>query len=305
MTAALLFFWLFLLGGMTTPGCSAPSNTAPMEPSTDRPYALESPAAAFALPNRLDEISGLTVYDDTHLAALQDEDGKMYLIEMATGEVVRDVTFAKDGDYEGIERVGDRIWALRSDGSLYEIDEWEGDKGDSKRHKTDLSERYDTEGLAYDAAHHRLLIACKEYAGKNRAGQKTIYAFDLEEEELLEEPVFSIEVEALDAFLGDAGLNNAVRRLTRPVAEVGAFKPSALAIHPVTQQIYVISSVRKVLVVLESDGTLAAVWPLPPDRFAQPEGLAFLPNGDLFISNEAAGGTATLLRFTYHPKDNF
>ena len=63
-----------------------------------------------------------------------------------------------------------------------------------------------------------------------------------------------------------------------------------------------LSSVRKALVLLDpADGTLLDVWPLPDDLFRQPEGLAFLPNGDLYISSEGSGGKAMLARFSYQP----
>ena len=52
---------------------------------------------------------------------------------------------------------------------------------------------YDTEGLAYDAANHRLLIACKEFPGKDLKGYKAIYAFDLKQKRLLPEPTFKID----------------------------------------------------------------------------------------------------------------
>lgn len=266
------------------------------------PYTFDAPARVFELPDELDEISGLTVYDDAHLAAVQDEDGQFYLLSIETGEVVRVVKFGKDGDYEGIERVGDRLWVLESDGTLYEVDAEAGDEADARRHKTALSSRYDTEGLVYDAAQHRLLIACKEYPGKKRKGQKTIYAFDLEKQDLLDNPVFSISTDAVEAYLEDHALNDAVRDGLEPVADAGRFKPSALAVHPQTQHLYVLSSVRKALIVLDAEGSLVAVTSLPASLFAQPEGMAFLPDGDLFISSEARGGTATLLRFAYRPQ---
>jgi hypothetical protein len=36
---------------------------------------------------------------------------------------------------------------------------------------------------------------------------------------------------------------------------------------------------------------------LPAALYPQPEGIAFLPDGTLFISNEGPSGAATLLRF--------
>jgi hypothetical protein len=57
--------------------------------------------------------------------------------------------------------------------------------------------------------------------------------------------------------------------------------------------------VTKAVVVLAASGALLAVHLLPEALFKQPEGIAFLADGDLFISNEGGGGQGTLLRFTY------
>ena len=51
---------------------------------------------------------------------------------------------------------------------------------------------------------------------------------------------------------------------------------------------------------MNQEGTLEAIWQLPEDLFPQPEGIAFLPDGDLFISNEGRGGKANILRFNYN-----
>ena len=55
------------------------------------------------------------------------------------------------------------------------------------------------------------------------------------------------------------------------------------------------------VVVLDADGTVVDVWDLSPAGLEQPEGLAFLPNGDALVSSEGTDGPAVILRFTYRP----
>lgn len=267
------------------------------------PYRFDQPAAQFELPSSLHEISGLTVLDDRHLGAVQDEQANLYVIDLETGEVVGSEDFGKDDDYEGLERVGSRVYALRSDGTLFEIEDWTAPKRDARKLDTDLSSRYDTEGLAYDAANHRLLIACKEYAGKNLKRQRAIYAYDLEAGHLLPDPVFTISLGALERYRPPTdALSEGLRKLAAPLADLEGFKPSALAFHPITGHLYVLSSVMKAVVVLDATGDLFAVHPLPEALFKQPEGITFLADGDLFISNEGGEGNGTLLRFSYQPE---
>ncbi len=285
-------------GTLQTNAAPASTDSLAMPP----PYAFDRPDTVFRLPNRLREISGLTVLDENTLGAVQDEKGRLYLINMHTGDVEDDSRFDKDGDYEDLARVGESVFVLRSNGTLHEITNWRAKKLESTKHKTKLSEKHDTEGLVYDAANNRLLIACKEFAGKGRKNQKAIYAFDLAQQALIEEPVFTIDLAAFTKRAGsEGGPNDAVRRALGPAFDLSGFKPSALDLHPITGRLYVLSSVRKAIVVLNPNGELEDVWLLPDKLFRQPESLAFLPNGDLFIASEGNGKKATLMRFTYRP----
>jgi hypothetical protein len=112
-----------------------------------------------------------------------------------------------------------------------------------------------------------------------------VYAFDYRQMKYVDSPVFHIDAKQIEKKLGD--------KMTK-------FKPSAGAINPKTGDIFLISSVNKILVIVENDGKVKDVFPIDPKLFKQPEGLTFTPKGDLLISNESAGiGPATILLFKY------
>ena len=80
------------------------------------------------------------------------------------------------------------------------------------------------------------------------------------------------------------------------------FEPSAAAIHPVNKRLYILSSAGQLLVITDTRGQVAEAYDLNPDLFPQAEGIAFAPNGDMYISNEGKSGAPTLLRFSYLQK---
>lgn len=248
-------------------------------PADGVPYRLDVPDVVYRLPAELKEISGLTILPSGRLGAVQDETGAIYEVDPATGQITSEQPFAGKGDYEGVELTPDAVWVLRSDGDLYRVSRTDSGLVESRKIETDLASRNDTEGLAYDAAGGRLLIACKEDPGGDRRDVRTIYAFDLATETLGLRPVAVLDREAIDA--GDL-----------------AFKPSALAVEPQTGRLYVLSSVRKALAVLNPDGTLLTVVPLSSSLFPQPEGIAFAADGTLFIASEGPAGPGTILRFS-------
>jgi len=265
-------------------------------------YAFKHPDRVYELPKSLAEISGLTLLNDLHLGAIDDESSQLFVIDLRTGKVTdrRKMGGGRKLDYEAVERVGDTIYVLSSAGTIYEIRDWKNNKRITARHETGLYSRHDNEGLAYDAINHRLLIACKEYPGKEMKGYKTIYAFDLEQKRLLPEPVFKIDLAQVEV-VANGGVS---KKKKKPWwKHTKQIKPAALAVHPLTGELFIISSAKRRMIVLNSDGTLATAYKLPKKYFVQAEGMVFLPNGDLFISNERADReAATLLRFNYKPE---
>ena len=79
------------------------------------------------------------------------------------------------------------------------------------------------------------------------------------------------------------------------------FEPSAAAIHPISKRLYILSSAGQLLVITDTRGQVLEAYDLNPDVFPQAEGIAFAPNGDMYITNEGKFGPPTLLRFAYLP----
>ncbi|HLT46416.1 MAG TPA: SdiA-regulated domain-containing protein [Rubricoccaceae bacterium] len=256
-------------------GTAARDGTA----STSASYAFDQPVAVFTLPEELREISALTVLDERHLGAVQDEEGALFVLDVETGEVVTVVPFGPAGDYEGVELAAGRLFVLRSDGALLELEGWEGGPSRVQTYALDLPTDCDAEGLGYDGAAGSLLIACKEDGGVGVNGQKAIFALHLDDWALGRQPAYVLDARGVN---GDREV-----------------KPSAVAVHPVTGQVAVLSSTLPVLVALAPGGAVAHAWDLSAAGFEQPEGLAFLPNGDLFIASEGDDGPPLLKRFEY------
>ena len=260
--------------------------------SAARSYDYAAPKLIGDLPKELDEISGLSIAPGhrNELLAVQDEEGKIFRLNAKTGGLLWAITFWKDGDYEAIEAVGEDIWIAKSTGTLYHVTKAGAPDQHVEKYNTALNGENDVEGLAYDKDKQRLLLACKRDAkddGNDKNG-RYIYAFDLASKTLSEKPVFAIELEAVKNYLAACEKTTEHERLCEFFISRDEYDlaPSALAVHPLTGQLFLTSSVGKVLMVLNPDGTIDYMQRLNKKLFAQPEGLAFADDGTLFISSE-------------------
>lgn len=283
--------------------CAAPTPIA-APPAPAFPYDVNKPAATFVMPEKLVEISGLSLSaDGAHLLAIQDEDGFVFVIDKLKGAVVREFRFHKTGDYEAVEAVANTIYVAKSNGNLYRITDHEGEAPKTEKIETFLSKEDDVEGLAYDAKRERLLLACKGAdmtSGRGKAGQRAIYAFDLATQQLAQEPAYIIQEDAVAQFLGQMKEGKARQKLMDTFAKDGEdlrFNPSGLAIHPLTGHLYLLSSVGKTLMVLDEAGSILHIAKLNKKIHPQPEGICFDRDGTLFISNEGKDGQGNIHRF--------
>ncbi len=257
-------------------------------------YAIAAPDTRLSLPKELVEISGLTDVSNTEVACVQDELGVIFILELETGRILRQIPFGDPGDYEGLTRVGELFYVLRSDGVLFEISE--ATSPQPKIFSIELGLRTaDNEGLCADPFLPRLLVSSKSRPGKAEAERRmqALFEFDLTHRRLSEQPAVRLDLD--DVYDGHPKAREKKRGRFRVIPS--RFLPSSVAVHPRTGLIFMLSAVAGNLAVFDRTGKLLGQHPLERSLFPQPEGLTFLPNGELVISNEGGAGSATLLRF--------
>lgn len=305
MTTTILSLLLALFACAPEPSAEAPESMVLYSaPDYHFAYDLTEPEETWELPGKMDEISGLTLSPDgKHLIAIDDEDGELYFISKKSGKLKAEIDFWRDGDYEGVELVGnDRIFVVKSKGTLYEITNVAEDGQQTTVHQTFLSETNNVEGLAYDAPNNRLLLGCKGVAGKGNAFQqkKAVYAFDLATNTLQPDPVVLISQEAVQQYLELHPVMEEVEKITEffdPSGGEFSFSPSGIAIEPGTGNLFIVSSRGKMLMVTSPNGTIIHLQKLKKKLHRQPEGIVFDGN-TLYISNEAkSGDDAVVHRF--------
>jgi len=253
-------------------------------------YDLKNPQK-FIMGEALHEISGIVFLPgkDDSLYAIEDEDGRLYYFKAGESKTAY-TKFGKRGDYEDVTVIdgGRTFVVLRSDGSLYVFpagDIRRGEKLTNVQEYPNILPEGEYEGL-YGDADGTLYALCKNCKQDDQKDEVSVYKLlHGKDGRLSVTSHFTVDISNID-------LPKEQRR--------GKFRPSCLARHPITHEWYVISSVNKVLLVLNEQWKLKAAISLKPSLFKQPEGLAFDSRGNMYISNEGGDGDANVLLFKYN-----
>lgn len=264
-------------------------------------YDLSDPAERIVLPKILNEISGLVLIDTNRFACIQDEKGVVFIYNLKAEKITDEIRFAEDGDFEGIAKVEDDLYVLRSDGELFHVTDFLSDSFRVEQFTTGVPAD-NNEGLCYDSVESRLLIGCKSKIGEGKDYKdiRAVYEFDLKTNSLNPEPAFEFFIPELIAWADSAKVELPVKEKKSGDEAVMKFRMSAIAIHPVTGNLHLLSASDHMYFEFRRDGVPVHMEVMDDKKFNKPEGICFYRNGNMLITNEAQDKKPTLYLFNYN-----
>jgi uncharacterized protein YjiK len=280
------FAWVALMLGMINMACRPKTVKLKSPPH----YKFSNVVSHNLDLRKLREISGIA-WDSKHdvFLTISDASGKLYYLDRDGKLSTDEPVFGDAGDYEDVAILNEVTYILRSDGLITKfIKDSTGKTYGVEAGKINLSGTNDFETMYADPARKALVVICKNCISDD---DKSVSAFAFYPDSIGfdNKPIFTIDAEK-------------VKKLS-PVKTDIKLQPSAAAIHPVLQKLFILSSASHQLVITDLNGNVDSVYRLSPKLFPQPEGIAFTKNGDMYISNEARTGKPTLLKFPYLPDD--
>lgn len=203
--------------------------------------------------------------------AIKDEDGILYKIYLNREDVITKWRFDKKQDFEDIVLHDSVFYVLISNGNIVSIHFGEADSVITDKSKFEGGGKTvnEFEAMYYDDSLQQIVMLCKECDGD---GSKTVSAWGYN----ISTQVYSSLVYAID--MAPIAKNLGVDKLK--------LRPSAAAINPVTNELYILSSLSHLIVITDRKGKFIDLYELDPGIYTQPEGIAFTAEGDLMISNE-------------------
>lgn len=275
-----IFFFVFVCALLFGTGCKDKEALTPQGYHIGRPQRIE-------LGKTLNEISGICYNrEEGSLLAVSDSKEQVFELDVRKNKL-RDYTskvVPTDSDLEDLVKVNASLYLLLSRGEIMEIPEKAKDTAGVKTYPLNLGGTNDFETLYYDPTVNSLIVVCKNCAHEKGTGVRTAYRFDLKTKTFDSTEFYTISKDDVKAAAKNANAK---------------FDPSAAAIHPINKRLYILSSAGNLLVVTDTRGKVSEAYELNPDLFPQAEGIAFAPNGTMFIANEKKFSKATLLMFPY------
>jgi uncharacterized protein YjiK len=279
MKALFFLLTLFLLAG-----CWIQTEKVMEDYSLPKGYSLAS-VEKINLGKDLYEISGIA-WDKGKIMAIEDESAAIFQLDPETGKILQKQKFHKNQDIEDILIKNDTAWVLRSNGNIYQVSHFLSDTFQTLIVDFPQKQSRDLEAIASPTDEPVIWFFCKDCKWDAGSEQFSVFRFSIESMEFDKNPYHIIHNSALKEFLPEKW-------------EKIKMRPSAAAYHPMTQELYLISSSGKWLMTLDQNWNPTSFHLLNATLFKQPEGMTFDEQGNLYISNEGASGSANLLFFPY------
>jgi len=274
---ALVLFCLVCALTLCT-GCDISKNNSPHD------YDLEK-GDQRELGKVLNEISGISYNpSDSSLLAVSDSRKKIIRISVKKGKL-KDYTgdvVPPDQDLEDLVLLDSTLYLLSSKGLIYEVHGKAKDSTGVKSYLLASEGQNDFESLYYDPSVNSLVMLCKSCAVDKSRRQRSAYRFDLKTRSFDTSAFYTISTDDVKKLLKN---------------DEAKFDPSAAAVNPLNKRLYILSSAGNLLVIADTRGKAIEAYNLNPDKFPQAEGIAFAPNGEMYITNEGKYGKPTLQIF--------
>lgn len=226
------------------------------------------------LPFVLKEVSGISHVDDVRIACIQDEDGIIFIYDLAQKQITSEIKFGPKGDYESIRIIDSTAFVMESNGKIYKIINFESDTRQIESYQTKFAAFNDMESFDYNTVTNEFLTIPKENNLSKNRDHLIVYKLNPES--------FTVKNEV---FISLSFKDSAFKIKTPGFMKTG-FLASELTIHPQTGEVFILDSRVPQLLVLHSDGSPKKLYRLNPEDFQQPEGLSFDSQGNMYISNE-------------------
>ncbi len=247
-------------------------------------FDLANPSTVSSFPMGVASFTDVTMLDSTHMIGIEPVNGNVMMIDLLNNSIASQLSLGSEFKFVDVSKMDSTLILFDSNSKVHFL--LPPYDSTSFVSTNETKENFSTSGICFHESTKRLFLLSEVQEKEEGQFSSFLYAFNLNKRQLREEPLFEINSFAIETF----AINNNLRLPRNKVTYDGDtveglnFTPSALAIHPKTNEIYVLSSDDRTLVVYNQFGDVVNFTVLDAMIFSKPTGMTFQENGDLLIT---------------------
>jgi hypothetical protein len=247
-------------------------------------FDLVHPESVTNLPMGVNAFTDFVIMDSTHLICLDDQIGGVLVYDMVSNKSQGYLPTGIDSKITEVTKIDSTIILVDDRMDLhFLLPPYDSTSitTESLREKSWISS-----GMCLHEQTKRLFFVAESDI-ENEVQNHLIYTFNLNQRKLSERPLFEIKPEDIELFAISNNITLPSNRLDEngDTVDVFSFKPDVIAVHPKTNEIYVLSTIDRSLAVYNQFGQVVNFTILNEELFSQPKAMTFFPNGDLLLTN--------------------
>jgi len=267
----------------------APEAPPELQQGKDLPYDLNNPDLVIYPGSFLENIVGLDIYSDREVAIVPESPGIIYMIDHKKSKISGQWRTVSRGKTSGLAIHSNTVFQVKTNGMIYGKRYIDTRKPKTLKTNPLLPGKTEPYGLAMDRRMQRLLLVCKNpvvqgVPMKNYCG---VYRFNPYTRQDSSELICVVDLRPVNKAGNPATrsmvygtFNTDKDRREKPKL----FSPSGLGLHPVTDELYILSAESNQLIVTNQEGELQHMVKLDDELFQQCEAMTIGEDGMLYIS---------------------
>jgi hypothetical protein len=247
-------------------------------------FDLVHPESVTSLPMGVNAFTDFVIMDSSHLICLDDQIGGVLVYDLFTNQTQGYLPTGIDSKITEVCKVDSTIILVDEKMDVHFLLPPYDSTSITTESLKDKS--WISSGMCLHESTNRLFFVAESDI-ENEIQNYFIYTFNLNHRKLNERPLFEIKQEDIELF----AISNNIALPTSQIDENGDtlgvfnFTPEVIAVHPKTNEIYVLSSADRSLVVYNQFGQVVNYTVLNQEIFVNPKAMTFYPNGDLLLTN--------------------
>ena len=237
------------------------------------------------LPMGIESFSDIAFLDSTILICLQEDKSSLVLFDLSSNQVSTPITINLPNKIIDFSRIDSTIILLDDQVQVHFL--LPPYDSSSLVTENDILGNWKSAATCIHESTKRMFILTQNNLEIDNPISNSIYTYTISKRKLNEKALFDISISDLEMFAIENNIatpQNKFTDLSDCLSQL-IFNPTAMAIHPKTNEIYILSSENRSIVVFNQFGEVQNLIFLDEKLVSNPKAMTFHPSGDLLISN--------------------